>query len=147
MPKRNAKKRKSEYERLAMRVEATAVNVDRMGPDIFTMKPEGQVSSSIAIEGTLDRPVLKTLRDAHVTVFERDERAGNPGAAIGGSVRWNVVCSLPHDHFSNPLALILAGKLVKVDMLFEGMRRGTGVLRSIDFRTEPVPGEAEDEES
>jgi len=145
MPRRKPKKRKIEYQRFAMRVSAVAVRVRRVGPDIFTSEPEGEASSSIAIEGTIDRPVLKELRDTHVTVFERDERKGNPGAAIGGTVLWNVVCDLPRTQFSDLLAIVLAGKLAKVEMLFEDLRRGSGILRSIHFGTEPVSSEADDE--
>lgn len=134
MPGRKAKKPKEQYQRLIVRVEAVAARVSRIGPDIYAFEPKGAVSSTIAIEGKLDRPVLKTLQDAHVTVFEREEREGNPGSAIGGSIRWNVVCSLHREQFSDLLAVVLADKLSTVDMVFADLRRGRGTLRTISLR-------------
>lgn len=144
--RRKTRKRVPEPEWFHLKVEAASVTVGRIGPKILHPEPEGESSTSITIEGALDRPVLKRLHTAHVTVFERDERTGNPGAAIGGSIIWHVVCDLPRAQFADLHALVLADKLFKVDLLFEGLRRGSGALRSVHFRTAPVPGDAEMED-
>ena len=131
--------------RYKLAVTATAVRVNRTGPGISNMAPEGESGSVITLEGTLDRPVLQERRAAVLIVFERHEPVGNPGAAIGGSSTWRVVCHLPRPSFADLLALVLAGRLTQVDMLFEKIRHGKGILRSVDFETPPVCSDQEHE--
>jgi hypothetical protein len=146
MPRRKARKRKPDPVRFVVCVTAASVSVGRLGPDIYTLEPEGESRTYISLEGTLDRPVIRDLVAAHIQVSDGDERPGNPGAAIGATTVFTVACSLPRAQFSDLLALVMAGKLAKVDLLFESLRRGNGILRSVHFRTAPVPGEADDEE-
>lgn len=98
------------WQRLKLNVAATSVHVDRYGPKIVTGEPDGRSSSSITIEGTLDRPAFKTLTRTVLLVLQREEPEGNPGAAIGGSIVWNVVATLPRAQFSDLLALVLADR-------------------------------------
>jgi hypothetical protein len=123
-------------------VTATSVSVGRLGPKILHPEPEGESRTYIKIEGTLDRPVLRDVLTATIQVSDREEPPGNPGAAIGGTTIWHVGCALPRAQFAHLLALVLAGKLVKVDMLFESLRRGSGIMRSVHFETAPVPSDA-----
>lgn len=150
MPKatkrRTKRKRSKEWLRLTLRVAAASVHVDRLGPKILMGEPEGEASSSINIEGTLDRPAFKALTRTRLLVLEREERTGDPGTAIGGTIVWNVVATLPREQFADLVAMVLADKLQRVEMGFEEVKRGTGTMRTISFKTAPVPGDAEDEE-
>jgi hypothetical protein len=143
MPRRKKRKRIPDPVRFTLRVTACAVSVGRLGPDIYTLEPEGESRTYITLEGTLDRPVIRDLVAAHIQVSDGDEKPGNPGAAIGGASVWHVACSLPRAQFSDLMALVVCGRLAKVDMLFESLRRGSGVMRSVHFDTAPVPSEAE----
>ena len=143
MPRRKKRKRKQDPVRFTLTVAACAVSVGRLGPKIFYPEPEGESRTYITIEGTLDRPVLRDVLAATIQVSDGEERPGNPGAAIGGTTIWHVACGLPRAQFADLLALVTAGKLVKVDLLFESLRRGSGILRSVHFETAPVPSEAE----
>lgn len=112
----------------------------------MTGEPDGRSSSSITVEGALDRPAFKELTRTVLLILQRDDAEGNPGAAIGGTIVWNVVARLPRAQFADLLAVVLAGKLDRVEMGFEEIKRGSGIMRSVSFYTAPVPSEAEDEE-
>jgi hypothetical protein len=137
------KERRAEPQWFELRVSAAAVSVGQIGPKILAQEPEGEARTYITVVGALDRPAPKGLDAATIQISDGDKRTGNPGAAIGGASVWHVACSLPRGQFDDLLALVLAGKLVKVDLLFESLKRGSGVLRSIDFRTDPVSSEEE----
>lgn len=141
-----AKRRKSKREAnwYELHVTAAAVSIGRMGPKIYTLAPDGEAHTYITMEGYLDRPAYKDLLRTSVQVSAGNETTGNPGAAIGGTEVWHVSCSLPRGQFDDLLALVCTEKLAKVDLLFEGLRRGSGILRSVNFRTAPVPSEAEE---
>jgi hypothetical protein len=145
MPRRKRTSRKPEIQRYTLRVDATSVRISRLGPKINFQKMDGEASSSITIEGHLDRPAYKDLTHTNLLVIERDEDTCNPGSAIGGTIIWNAVVSLPRVQFADLLAIVLANKLVAVDLGFEGIRRGSGTIRSVSFETAPVPNDIEDE--
>lgn len=144
MARRRQKRRKhTDPVRFTVSVEAASVSAGRIGPDIYTLAPAGESRTYIHIEGTLDRPVLRDVIAAAIQVSDGDEKPGNPGAAIGVTSVFSVACALPRGQFDDVLALVMAGKLAKADLLFESLRRGHGVLRSIHFRTAPTPREAQ----
>ncbi|MGE0061428.1 MAG: hypothetical protein AB7T86_05045 [Xanthobacteraceae bacterium] len=145
MPKRKRPRREARYERFRLAVEAASASVSRMGPGILHRDPDGETSSTITIEGRLDRPAFKDVVTVRLLVFSRDDRTGDPGGAIGGTP-WNVVCFLPTAAFANLLALVTSGKLDHVDLLFEDLKRGNARLRTVSFDTAPVPCDAEDED-
>lgn len=145
MPRRRkARKRSPEPVRFTLSVTACAVSVGRYGPKILCLEPEGQSRTYVTIEGTLDRPAPpRGLRVAAIQVSDGEETPGNPGAAIGGTSVLQVACGLPRAQFSDLMALVVSGRLATVEMLFESLRRGSGVMRSVHFETAPVPSEAE----
>lgn len=144
--KKKRKTRQPECQRFRLAVTAASATVDCIGPKIYKPEPDGCASSNITIEGTLDRPAMRDVRVAVLTVFAKDQRAGNPGAAIGGTDAWRVAAHLPPPQFAHLLAVVLADKLCSVDLLFDNVKRGCGILRNVSFNTAPVPCEAQYED-
>ena len=142
MPRRKTHKRSSEVSRYAIAVAAASARVGRTGPDILTMRPDGESDTSIYIEGALDRAVIR-MRSANILVLCGERGDGDPGGAVGGTNIWRIVVRLPRAQFADLLSLVLADKLVKVDMLLGPVRYGKGTVRSISFEMRPVPSEAE----
>src|SRR3712207_3488451 len=99
MPRRKGKRHASELERFSVRVTATAVRVSREGPGILYRVPHGESDTTIHIEGSLDRPVLR-MQSASIMVLSRAED-GDPGAAIGSTTIWQVVITLPRAQFAD----------------------------------------------
>ena len=143
---RRKKRTADEFTRFTVAVEATSASVGRLGPDIYTLAPEGEPDSTIDIGGLRDQPVLRDLRRVVISVHCKDGDKGNPGAAIGVNLVWHIVVSLPTPQFTDLLSLVLASHLQSVDVGVQGLRRGRGVVRTIAFRTAPVPFHREADE-
>ena len=137
---RKAKNRKPSLEWFKIKVTATAVSVVHSDPGLSPLHPHGDADSDIKIEGALDHPVLNR-ETALLCVFCGAEIGNNPGSAIGATTTWQVVLRLPREQFADVLAIVRVRRLVEVDLLLEGLRRGKGVVRSARFQTEPVPCE------
>jgi hypothetical protein len=69
----------------------------------------------------------------------------NPGSAIGATTVWQLVLRLPREQFTDLLVIITAQRLVEVDLVLDGLSRGTGKVRSASFYTEPVPYERDED--
>jgi hypothetical protein len=138
--------RSSSLERFTITVTAAAASVSVTGPGLTKHEPGGKVDSVIRFEGTLNKPVLKRTT-ALAYVFCGVDNIPNPGSAIGATTAWQLVLRLPREQFADLLTLVAARRLATVDVLLEGLSRGSGAIRSAGFYTEPVPSEREDEEA
>jgi hypothetical protein len=130
-----------EPQSFAVRVAASAVRIARQGPGILRDRPDGESDTTLHFEGELDRPVIR-MHTASIMVVCGDV-GGNPGAAIGGTTIWHVVITLPRAQFGDLLALAVAQRVAKVELLLEGLRCGKGVVRSVSFASAPIPSEAD----
>lgn len=145
MRKRRSDKRSAEISRYTIAVTAASLRIGRTGPNILSLHPDGDSDTTIHIEGALDRPVIR-MKTANILVLCREREDGDPGSAIGGNEIWQIVVGMPRAQFTDLLALVLADKLARVNLLFGPVRYGKGTLRSIDFETAPLPSEAEEDE-
>jgi hypothetical protein len=99
--------------------------------------------SSIEITGDLDKAVIRRRR-AHVSVYVEDEVVQGPGHAMGTSGdSWSVTVWLPREQFRDLFAIVLAGKLLWIQLAVEALRRGKGAILSAGFHTEDEPEEDE----
>ena len=137
---RRAKSREPPLEWFKIKVKATAASVAHRGPGLSRIDPDGDANSDIEIEGTLDRPV-SNRGTALICVFCGADIGNNTCTAIGATTAWQVVLHLPREQFADLLVIVSARRLVEVDLLLEGLRRGKGAVRSARFQTEPVPCE------
>jgi hypothetical protein len=69
MPRRKQKPHKLEFQRFTLLVRATSVRISRLGSKINFSQPDDEASSTITIEGTLDRPSYKDLTLSVVRLF------------------------------------------------------------------------------
>ena len=130
--------------RAASSKHRSAASVSHRGPGLSRIDPDGDADSVIKIEGTLDRPVLKRAT-AFMYVFCGATVGDNPGSAIGATTVWQLVLRLPREQFTDLLVIITAQRLVEVDLVLDGLSRGTGKVRSASFYTEPVPYERDED--
>src|SRR5262249_30803369 len=98
-------------------------------------------STYITIEGALDVPVIRR-QSASISVHRNSESL--PGAAIAlNDTHWQVVISLPSLQFADLTALVVAQRLVRVDLVVEPLRHGKAKIINVGFHTLPVPVDAE----
>jgi hypothetical protein len=124
-------------------ITAVAVNTSNYGPGVLNTAPEGQASTSITIEGKLDRPAYEDLQTALVNVSRGDTNGVQCGATLPGESVWNVVIWLSSVAFSDLLVIGLSGGLTSVRLVTEKVRRGKARVLSASFGTVSVPSEVE----
>jgi len=101
--------------------------------------------SVIEVTGRLDRAVIRRSL-ANVSVYEEDEDVRGPGSALGINAEyWTVTLWLPRTQFQHVVTLAVANKLVRIQLVVEGLRRGKGPVVSASFHSdeEPEPDESE----
>jgi len=143
---RRKKRPVDDFTRFTVAVQAASARISRLGPDIYTLAPDGEADSTIDIEGLTDLPALRDIRRVVISVHCKDGDKGNPGAAIGVNHVWHVVVSLPTAQSTHLLSLVHSGQLQTASIGVQGLRRGRGVVRTVDFSTAPVPFYREMEE-
>lgn len=135
---------KQTYEFYVVRPEQAAVYVGYSRGDPASAR-RMQGLSVIEITGRLDRPVIRRGL-ANVSVYEEDEGTSGPGRALGvNAEHWSVTLWLPRTQFQHVLTLALVNKLVRIQLVVEGLRRGKGPVVSASFHSdeEPEPDDSE----
>lgn len=133
--------RRNEVEGFYITVLAASAFVSRIGPD--RRYSDGMSSTSISIEGTIEKPVIGRTK-ALISIHE-DRGSSDPGTAIGlSATHWQIVVNLAEPQFSHALTLAANDKLAYCYVAVRGLKRGVAPVVSAGFHTAPVPLFADD---
>jgi hypothetical protein len=129
---------KPTYGFYVVRPERAAVSVQLNRGDGACARPTNGLSA-IEITGVIDRPVIRCSR-ASIWIYEEHERVRGPGSARGirGEL-WSVTLWLPRALFQDLLAIVLADKLARIQLVVHGLRRGKAPIVSVSFHTSDDP--------
>lgn len=143
MPKkRNTRSTTDEVLGVYISVIGSSASISRMEPD--RRHPHGNSSTSISIEGNLDKPVVGRAK-VLLTVFPDRDGGTDVGGAIGvNATHWNVVVDLREPHFSHALALVAGNGIAYCYLAVRGLKRGVARVVSASFSSYPVPSQVDD---
>jgi len=123
-------------------VAASAIVIWRSSAPEIDRMSKLCADTRIRIEGQSKGARYREARDTLLLVATERSTSEVVGYAHGGSTPWTVDCTLPHDQFCDLVAMVLADKLVVVEMGFDRLRWHKGTLLFVEFGTSMLPSES-----